>query len=247
METVGYRMTQRLADKIFTQAGASRDDVGVVELHDCFAANEASHLRFNPTELGLTFFFAQLVTYPALGLCAFDEAHRFVERGDNTVRRIHLRTHRFTHTCIDSTEGSMWSIRVVDSRPRDILLVPRAWQCTSRSQVTLLCPSFPKPPIDALTLSVQLRNCKDIAPDVFMFAEVQQGPVLCRLQVYLTFPTLGGSTASYITSGSAAQSLSASSVAQNFTTLTATMDATGRSRHFLVFTFCHLALSQIRV
>jgi sterol carrier protein 2 len=45
METVGYRMTQRLADKIFTQAGASRDDVGVVELHDCFAANEASHLR----------------------------------------------------------------------------------------------------------------------------------------------------------------------------------------------------------
>jgi sterol carrier protein 2 len=46
METVGYRMTQRLADKIFTQAGASRDDVGVVELHDCFAANEASHLRF---------------------------------------------------------------------------------------------------------------------------------------------------------------------------------------------------------
>jgi sterol carrier protein 2 len=46
METVGYRMTQRLADKIFAQAGASRDDVGVVELHDCFAANEASKLRF---------------------------------------------------------------------------------------------------------------------------------------------------------------------------------------------------------
>ena len=41
MDTVGYGMTQRLADKIFTQAGASRDDVGVVELHDCFAANEA--------------------------------------------------------------------------------------------------------------------------------------------------------------------------------------------------------------
>ncbi|KAH9007638.1 thiolase-like protein [Lactarius hengduanensis] len=48
------------------QAGASRDDVGVVELHDCFAANE-------------------LVTYyPTLGLCAVDDAHRFVERGDNT-------------------------------------------------------------------------------------------------------------------------------------------------------------------
>ncbi|KAH9024261.1 thiolase-like protein [Lactarius pseudohatsudake] len=53
---------------IFAQAGASRDDVGVVELHDCFAANE-------------------FVTYPALGLCAVDDAHRFVERGDNTYGR----------------------------------------------------------------------------------------------------------------------------------------------------------------
>ena len=42
MDTVGYGMTRRLADKIFAQAGASRDDVGVVELHDCFAANEVS-------------------------------------------------------------------------------------------------------------------------------------------------------------------------------------------------------------
>ncbi|KAH9024256.1 thiolase-like protein [Lactarius pseudohatsudake] len=65
MDTVGYGMTRHLADKIFAQAGASRNDVGVVELHDCFAANE-------------------LVTYPALGLCAVDDAHRFVERGDNT-------------------------------------------------------------------------------------------------------------------------------------------------------------------
>jgi sterol carrier protein 2 len=65
MDTVGYEMTRRLADKIFAQAGASRDDVGVVELHDCFAANE-------------------LITYPALGLCAIDDAHHLVERGDNT-------------------------------------------------------------------------------------------------------------------------------------------------------------------
>ena len=40
MDTVGYGMTRRLADKLFAQAGASRDEVGVVELHDCFAANE---------------------------------------------------------------------------------------------------------------------------------------------------------------------------------------------------------------
>ncbi|KAH9172843.1 hypothetical protein EDB89DRAFT_840738 [Lactarius sanguifluus] len=62
MDTVGYGMTRRLADKIFTQAAASRNDIGVVE----FAANEL------------------VVTYPALGLCAVDDAHRFVERGDNT-------------------------------------------------------------------------------------------------------------------------------------------------------------------
>lgn len=40
IDTVGYGMTRRLADKVFEQAGASRDDVGVIELHDCFAANE---------------------------------------------------------------------------------------------------------------------------------------------------------------------------------------------------------------
>jgi len=40
MDTIGYGMTRRLADKIFAQAGASQDDIGVVELHDCFAANE---------------------------------------------------------------------------------------------------------------------------------------------------------------------------------------------------------------
>jgi len=60
MDTVGYGMTQRLADKIFTQAGASRDDVGVVELHDCFAANEAraeSHWFGAYTEIEPTPFF----------------------------------------------------------------------------------------------------------------------------------------------------------------------------------------------
>jgi len=65
MDTVGYGMTRRLADKVFAQAGAVQDDVGVIELHDCFAANE-------------------LITYPALGLCAIEDAHQLVERGDNT-------------------------------------------------------------------------------------------------------------------------------------------------------------------
>lgn len=69
MSVVGYNMTKACADKVFAQAGfkpgEGRDQVGVVELHDCFAANE-------------------LITYEALGLCATGEAHRLVDLGDNT-------------------------------------------------------------------------------------------------------------------------------------------------------------------
>jgi sterol carrier protein 2 len=69
MDIVGYEMSKTCADKVFKDAGfgegEGRDQVGVVELHDCFATNE-------------------LITYPALGLCAPGEAHKLVERGDNT-------------------------------------------------------------------------------------------------------------------------------------------------------------------
>ncbi|KAJ6607415.1 thiolase-like protein [Mycena sp. CBHHK59/15] len=69
MEVVGYNMTKVCADNVFKEAGfvegQGRDEVGVLELHDCFAANE-------------------LIMYPALGLCGADEAHKMVERGDNT-------------------------------------------------------------------------------------------------------------------------------------------------------------------
>ena len=46
MEVVGYGMSKRCADKVFQAAGFAngqgRDLVGVVELHDCFSANEVS-------------------------------------------------------------------------------------------------------------------------------------------------------------------------------------------------------------
>jgi sterol carrier protein 2 len=48
MDVVGYEMTKTCADKVFKDAGFSpgegRDQVGVVELHDCFAANEVCML-----------------------------------------------------------------------------------------------------------------------------------------------------------------------------------------------------------
>ncbi len=44
MEMVGYSMSKDAADRVFAQAGFApgegRDQVGVIELHDCFAANE---------------------------------------------------------------------------------------------------------------------------------------------------------------------------------------------------------------
>lgn len=42
LEIVGYSMTKMAADRVFEAAGAHRSEVGVVELHDCFAANEVS-------------------------------------------------------------------------------------------------------------------------------------------------------------------------------------------------------------
>jgi sterol carrier protein 2 len=51
MDSIGYGMTRRLAvDKMFASAGANRDDVGVNELHDCFAANEVQHVSCCPHE-----------------------------------------------------------------------------------------------------------------------------------------------------------------------------------------------------
>ena len=44
MNVVGYTMSKNCANKVFADAGfksgEGRDQVGVVELHDCFAANE---------------------------------------------------------------------------------------------------------------------------------------------------------------------------------------------------------------
>jgi len=44
MDVVGYEMTKACANRVFQEAGYAegqgRDLIGVVELHDCFAANE---------------------------------------------------------------------------------------------------------------------------------------------------------------------------------------------------------------
>ncbi len=62
---VGYDMTRRAAAEVYEASGIGPEDVRVVELHDCFTANE-------------------LITYEALGLVSEGEAERFVLDGDNT-------------------------------------------------------------------------------------------------------------------------------------------------------------------
>lgn len=61
----GYDMAKSAADEVYAKAGIGPKDVDVVELHDCFTANE-------------------VLTYEALGLCKEGEAEKFIWDGDNT-------------------------------------------------------------------------------------------------------------------------------------------------------------------
>jgi sterol carrier protein 2 len=65
MKVVGYDMTKKAAAQVYEQAGLGPEDVDVVELHDCFTANE-------------------LLTYEGLGLCPEGEAEKFIWDEDNT-------------------------------------------------------------------------------------------------------------------------------------------------------------------
>ncbi|XP_052774336.1 sterol carrier protein 2-like isoform X3 [Mya arenaria] len=65
IKMVGYDMSKKAADEVYKQSGMRPDDVQVVELHDCFSANE-------------------LITYEALGLCPQGKGGDMVDRGDNT-------------------------------------------------------------------------------------------------------------------------------------------------------------------
>ncbi|KAJ8978001.1 hypothetical protein NQ317_004546 [Molorchus minor] len=65
MKIVGYDMSKHAADRLYRKTNKNPGDVQVVELHDCFSANE-------------------LITYEALGLCPPGGAGAFIDRGDNT-------------------------------------------------------------------------------------------------------------------------------------------------------------------
>lgn len=65
IEVVGYSMAKTAAGRVYERAGVTPEDIKVVELHDCFTANE-------------------LLSYEALGLTPEGSAEKFVLDGDNT-------------------------------------------------------------------------------------------------------------------------------------------------------------------
>lgn len=65
IKMIGYDMTKQAAKQVYEAAGIGVEDVDVIELHDCFTANE-------------------LLTYEGLGLCAEGEAEKFIWDADNT-------------------------------------------------------------------------------------------------------------------------------------------------------------------
>jgi sterol carrier protein 2 len=65
IKLIGSDMTKTAAQKVYEQSGVGPENVDVVELHDCFSANE-------------------LVTYEALGLCPEGKAGEFIDSGANT-------------------------------------------------------------------------------------------------------------------------------------------------------------------
>lgn len=62
IKLIGADMTRRAAEKVYEQSGLGPEDLDVIELHDCFSANE-------------------LVTYEALGLCAEGKGGELIDSG----------------------------------------------------------------------------------------------------------------------------------------------------------------------
>jgi acetyl-CoA acetyltransferase len=65
IKIVGFDMSREAANRAYEEAGVGPEDVDVIELHDCFSANE-------------------LITYEALGLAEEGKGHELVDAEDTT-------------------------------------------------------------------------------------------------------------------------------------------------------------------
>jgi len=71
IKMVGWDMAAAAAKQVYEKSGLGPDDVQVVELHDCFTANE-------------------LLTYEAIGLCKEGEAEKYITENQNTYGGKHV-------------------------------------------------------------------------------------------------------------------------------------------------------------
>jgi sterol carrier protein 2 len=62
IKLIGSDMTRLAAERVYEHTGLGPENVDVIELHDCFSANE-------------------MITYEALGLCPEGKAHTLVDEG----------------------------------------------------------------------------------------------------------------------------------------------------------------------
>ena len=65
IKLVGYDMTAEAARQVYEESGRGPEEIDVIELHDCFSANE-------------------MITYEALGICDEGQAHVLVQDGATT-------------------------------------------------------------------------------------------------------------------------------------------------------------------
>lgn len=65
MQLIGYDMARSAAQAVYEMSGYGAEDVDLVELHDCFTANE-------------------VMAYESLGLCPEGGSEKFITDGDNT-------------------------------------------------------------------------------------------------------------------------------------------------------------------
>lgn len=65
IDRIGFNLAKRVSQQAYKKANLTSDDINVIELHDCFSANE-------------------LITYESLGLCEVGTAKNFIEKGNNT-------------------------------------------------------------------------------------------------------------------------------------------------------------------
>lgn len=101
IELVGAEMTRLAAKQVFKKAGVTPNDIQVVELHDCFSANE-------------------LVTYEALGLCEVGKAGEYIDKNQNTYGGKHVvnpsgglisKGHPLGATGLAQTCEMVWQVR----------------------------------------------------------------------------------------------------------------------------------------